>query len=78
MVNLIPRFYDVTGGSLKVDGIDVRHFHPHDLREKIAIVPQKNILFTGSIRENIQWGNGRAGMDEVEHAARLAEAHDFI
>ncbi|WP_342399691.1 ABC transporter ATP-binding protein [Weizmannia sp. FSL W8-0676] len=78
MVNLIPRFYDVTGGSLKVDGMDVRHFHPHDLREKIAIVPQKNILFTGSIRENIQWGNGRAGMDEVEHAARLAEAHDFI
>ncbi|MGG3735295.1 ABC transporter ATP-binding protein [Heyndrickxia coagulans] len=78
MVNLIPRFYDVTGGSLKVDGMDVRHFHPHDLRGKIAIVPQKNILFTGSIRENIQWGNGRAGMDEVEHAARLAEAHDFI
>lgn len=78
LVNLIPRFYDVTGGSLKVDGMDVRDFHPHDLREKIALVPQKNILFTGSVRENIQWGNDRAGMDEIEQAARLAEAHDFI
>lgn len=78
LVNLIPRFYDVTGGTLKVDGVDVRRFHPHDLREKIAIVPQKNILFTGSVRENIQWGNERAGMDEIEQAARLAEAHDFI
>jgi len=78
LVNLIPRFFDVTGGTVKVDGVDVRHFHPHELREKIAIVPQKNILFTGSVRENIQWGNERAGMDEIEQAARLAEAHDFI
>src|SRR6185437_12945867 len=48
LVNLIPRFYDVTNGTIKVDGVDVRQLNPHNLREKIAIVPQKNILFTGS------------------------------
>jgi len=78
LVNLIPRFYDVTAGSIKVDGVAVQEFNPHDLREKIAIVPQKNILFTGSVLENIKWGNDRAEMDEVEQAAKLAEAHAFI
>ncbi|GGH80492.1 ATP-binding cassette subfamily B protein [Pullulanibacillus pueri] len=78
LVNLIPRFYDATSGSIKVDGVDVQQFNPHDLREKIAIVPQKNILFTGSVIENIRWGNDLAEMDEIEQAAKLAEAHDFI
>lgn len=78
LVNLILRFYDVTGGTIKVDGVDIRYFHPHDLREKIAIVPQKNVLFTGSVRDNILWGNERAEMHEIEQAARFAEAHDFI
>jgi len=78
LVNLIPRFYDVTGGGIKVDGVAVQELNPHDLREKIAIVPQKNILFTGSMLDNIKWGNNQAEMDEVEQAAKLAEAHDFI
>ncbi|MFB6467223.1 ABC transporter ATP-binding protein [Cytobacillus sp. Hz8] len=78
LVNLIPRFYDVTDGRIKVDGVNVQQFNPHDLREKIAIVPQKNILFTGSVLENIRWGNDQAEMSEIELAAKLAEAHDFI
>jgi len=77
-VNLIPRFYDVTGGRIKINGLDVQHLNPHDLREKIAIVPQKNILFTGSVFENIRWGNDQAEMDDVKLAAKLAEADDFI
>ncbi|MGG1688667.1 ABC transporter ATP-binding protein [Heyndrickxia ginsengihumi] len=78
LVNLIPRFYDVTGGRIKINGLDVQHLNPHDLREKIAIVPQKNILFTGSVFENIRWGNDQAEMDDVKLAAKLAEADDFI
>lgn len=78
LVNLIPRFYDVTGGRIKVDGVNVQHLNPHHLREKIAIVPQKNILFTGSVIENIRWGNDQADLSEIERAAILAEAHDFI
>lgn len=78
LVNLIPRFYDVTSGSIKVDGVNVQQLNPHHLREKIAIVPQKNILFTGSVVENIRWGNDKADLDEIERAAKLAEAHDFI
>jgi ATP-binding cassette subfamily B multidrug efflux pump len=78
LVNLIPRFYDVTNGRIKVDGVNVQQLNPHHLREKIAIVPQKNILFTGSVAENIRWGNDKAEMNEIEWAAKLAEAHDFI
>ncbi|WEG14657.1 ABC transporter ATP-binding protein [Pullulanibacillus sp. KACC 23026] len=78
LVNLIPRFYDVTEGRIKVDGVDVEQLNPHHLREKIAMVPQKNILFTGSVIENLRWGNDKANMDEIEQAAKLAEAHDFI
>jgi ATP-binding cassette subfamily B protein len=77
-VNLIPRFYDVSKGSIKVDGLDVQQLNPHHLREKIAIVPQKNILFTGSVVENIKWGNDKADLDEIELAAKMASAHDFI
>lgn len=78
LVNLIPRFYDVTSGSIKVNGIDVKDIDTKRLREKIAIVPQKNILFTGTILENIRRGKADATMDEVEAAAKVAQAHDFI
>jgi ATP-binding cassette subfamily B protein len=78
LVGLIPRFYDVSAGSIKVDGEDIHLVDPKRLREKIAFVPQKNILFTGSVKENIKWGKEDATMEEVEKAAEIAGAHDFI
>mgnify|MGYP001477627886 CR=1 FL=1 len=78
LVSLIPRFYDATSGVVKVNGVDVKRVDPKKLREKIAIVPQKSVLFTGTILENIRWGNESATREEVERAARLAEAHEFI
>ncbi|MGG3561499.1 ABC transporter ATP-binding protein [Neobacillus rhizosphaerae] len=78
LVNLIPRFYDVTGGTIKVDGVDIKRVSPKALREKIAIVPQKNILFSGSIAENLRWGKEDATGEEMETAATMAGAHDFI
>ncbi len=78
MVSLIPRLYDATGGQVLVDGVDVRDFPLESLREAIGVVLQKNILFTGTIRENLLWGNRDATEMEVEHAARAAQIHDFI
>lgn len=78
LVGLIPRFYDTVGGTIKVDGVDSKQVSPKKLREKIAIVPQKNILFTGSVAENIRWGNEEATDAEVVTAATMAGAHDFI
>ncbi|MGF6953178.1 ATP-binding cassette subfamily B multidrug efflux pump [Neobacillus sp. B4I6] len=78
LVGLIPRFYDTSGGTIKVDGVDSKQVSPKKLREKIAIVPQKNILFTGSVAENIRWGNEEATDAEVVTAATMAGAHDFI
>lgn len=78
LVNLIPRFYDVTSGVIKVDGVNIQQISPKKLREKIAIVPQKNILFTGSVAENVRWGNDKAEIEEIAKAARMAEADDFI
>lgn len=78
LVNLIPRFYDVTSGTIEVDGQDVRDIEPKRLRERIAIVPQKTVLFTGSIRENLLWGKENATEAEMEQAARMAQAHEFI
>jgi ATP-binding cassette subfamily B protein len=78
MINLIPRFYDVTSGSVKIGGIDVREMDLKDLREKISIVPQKSVLFTGTIIDNIKWGKENATYDEVVSASRLAHAHDFV
>lgn len=78
LVGLIPRFYDVTSGMLRVDGVDVRQVDPKKLRETIAIVPQKTVLFTGTVLENIRWGKEDATREEVEQAARMAEAHDFV
>jgi ATP-binding cassette, subfamily B, multidrug efflux pump len=78
LVSLIPRFYDVNSGTIKVDGEDIRAYNPEKLREKIAIVPQKTILFTGSVEENIKWGKEQASSEEVEKAAMMACAHEFI
>jgi len=78
LVGLIPRFYEATSGTVKVGGIDVKDIDPKNLREKIAVVPQKSVLFTGTIFENIRWGKEDATREEVEEAARIAEAHEFI
>ena len=78
LVQLIPRLYDVTAGSLKVGGRDVREYDLKVLRDNVAMVLQKNVLFSGSIKENLRWGNPDATDEEMEHACRLACAHDFI
>ena len=78
LVQLIPRLYDVTEGSLRVGGIDVRHYDLEVLRDNVAMVLQKNELFSGTIKENLRWGNPDATDDELIHACKLACAHDFI
>lgn len=78
LISLIPRFYDATSGSVKVDGVDVATMDPAKVRERIAIVPQKTTLFTGTIIENIRWGKAEATQDEVEAVAKIAQAHGFI
>jgi ATP-binding cassette subfamily B protein len=78
LVNLIPRFYDVVGGKIEVDGIDVRHWHPEALKKRIGTVLQQTTLFSGTIRENIAYGRPDAPLDEVMAAARAAQAHEFI
>ncbi|MFJ7725928.1 ABC transporter ATP-binding protein [Neobacillus sp. NPDC097160] len=78
LVGLIPRFYDVTSGTIKVDGQDIKLVNPKKLRDKIAMVPQKNILFTGSVADNIRWGEEEAKQEDVLAAAAIAGAHDFI
>ncbi len=78
LVNLIPRFYDVTGGAVLVDGVDVRDYPLEELRGRIGMVLQTNILFTGTIRENLMWGRSGATEEEMLQAARDAQAYDFI
>ena len=78
LVSLIPRFYDPIAGTVKVNGVDVTQIDPAKLREKIAIVPQKTVLFTGTVTENIRWGKEDASMEEIIQAAEIAEAHPFI
>ncbi|MGG4493898.1 ABC transporter ATP-binding protein [Brevibacillus reuszeri] len=78
LVGLIPRFYDVTDGTVRVDGQDVCEIDPKKLREKMAVVPQKTTLFTGTVMDNIRWGKDDATLEEVEKAATMAQAHDFI
>ena len=77
-VQLIPRLYDATEGSVKVGGVDVRDYDIHALRDQVSMVLQKNVLFSGSIKDNLRWGNPNATDEEMEHACRLACAHDFI
>lgn len=78
LVNLIPRLYDVTGGELLVDGVNVKNYDLEALRELTGVVLQKNVLFTGTIKENIKWGNPNATDEEVIAACKAAQAHDFI
>ena len=78
LVQLIPRLYDVTEGTLKVGGVDVRNYDIHTLRNAVSMVLQKNELFSGTIKDNLRWGNPEATDEEMEHACRLACAHDFI
>lgn len=78
LVSLIPRFYDAASGAVIVDGTDVRLVDPKRLRERIAIVPQKTVLFTGTIRENLLWGKEDASEEEMLRAARMAQAYEFI
>ena len=78
LVQLIPRLYDVSEGSLKVGGVDVRNYDLEVLRDNVAMVLQKNTLFSGTIKENLRWGNPNATDEELIHACKLACAHDFI
>ncbi|NRD76853.1 ABC transporter ATP-binding protein [Bacillus sp. BRMEA1] len=78
LVNLIPRFYDVDSGSVLIDGVDIREMSQETLRSKIGFVPQKAVLFSGTINENIRFGNQKASVEEIRHAADIAQALDFI
>jgi ATP-binding cassette subfamily B protein len=78
LVNLIPRFYDVSSGSVKVGGTDVRNMDQRKLRDMVAVVPQKNMLFTGTIIDNLRWGREDAGLEEIRQAAASAQADEFI
>ncbi len=78
LVSLIPRFYDPSSGRVLSGGVDIRDADIRSYREKIAFVPQKSVLFSGTIFENLRWGNPSATMDEVVEAAKTAQAHDFI
>ena len=78
LVQMIPRLYDVSQGSLKVGGRDVREYDLDTLRDNVAMVLQKNVLFSGTIKENLRWGNPNATDEELVHACRLACADDFI
>ena len=78
LVQLIPRLYDVTGGTLKVGGVDVRKYDLEVLRDNVAMVLQKNTLFSGTIKENLRWGNPNATDEELIHACKLACADEFI
>ena len=78
LVQLIPRLYDVLDGEVKVGGVNVKEYKLNELRDSVAMVLQKNVLFSGTIRENLAWGNKDATQEEIEHAAKAAQAHDFI
>ena len=78
LVQLIPRLYDVTEGCVKVGGVDVRAYDVAALRDSVAMVLQKNLLFSGTIRENLQWGKADATDEEIREACRLAQADDFV
>ena len=78
LVHLIPRLYDVLSGSVLVGGHDVREYPIETLRQSVGMVLQKNVLFSGTIRENLLWGNQDATDEEIEGACRAAAAHDFI
>lgn len=78
LINLIPRFYDIDSGSILVDGVDIREMSQENLRAKIGLVPQKAVLFTGTIADNIRFGKKDATMEEIQRAADTAQAAEFI
>ncbi|QZE12521.1 ABC transporter ATP-binding protein [Mycoplasma sp. Ms02] len=78
IVNLIPRLYDVTEGSIEIDGIDIRNYDLKTLRDNVSIVLQNNLLFKGTIRENMLWGNEKGTDEEINHALKIACAYDFV
>lgn len=78
LINLIPRFYDVTEGEILVDGVDVRKVKQHDLRELIGVVPQKGVLFSGTIRSNLQYGARDASDEDLNEVIRIAQASEFV
>ena len=78
LVQLIPRLYDVTEGSVKVGGVDVRDYDLQVLRDNVAMVLQKNVLFSGTVKDNLRWGNPEATDEQMIHACKLACAHDFV
>ncbi len=78
LVNLIPRFYDVSSGSIKINGKDIRDYDILELRDKLGVIPQKAVLFSGSIADNIRFGKKDASDEEVEYAAKVAQAYPFI
>ena len=78
LINLIPRFYDATKGSVKIDGIDVRDMRMEDVYSKIGFVPQKGVLFSGTVESNVKYGAANASLDDVQKAAEIAQAKEFI
>ena len=78
LVQMIPRLYDVTGGAVKVAGVDVRDYNLEVLRDQVSMVLQKNVLFSGTIYDNIRWGNEHASDEEVKRVCRLAQADGFV
>lgn len=78
LLSLIPRFYDVNEGAVRVDGVDVREMTQEELRSKIGYIPQKAVLFTGTINENIRYGKEDATDEEILHAARVSQSYDFV
>lgn len=78
LVNLIPRFFDVTGGKIKIDGVDIRDVKKKELRQKLGYVPQKGILFSGTIQSNIEYGNTEKSLDNAKKAAEIAQSTEFI
>ncbi|HPP36698.1 MAG TPA: ABC transporter ATP-binding protein, partial [Clostridiales bacterium] len=78
LVSLIPRFYDVTGGEVLIDGINVKDYPFSELRKKVAVVPQKAVLFRGTIRQNMQWGKKDATDEEIYKALEIAQAREFV
>ena len=78
LIQLIPRLYDVTEGSVKVGGVDVRSYDLETLRNAVAVVLQKNLLFSGTIKENLRWGNENASDEEIVQACKLAQADEFV
>ena len=78
LVQLIPRLYDVSEGQVKVGGVDVREYDLHTLRDSVSMVLQKNLLFSGTIKDNLRWGNPTATDEEMIEACKLSQAHDFV